>query len=127
VKDCVEAIVRLISTDKAVGEVVNIGTDKEISMEALARMVKQRAAASSPIVYVSYEEAYEPGFEDMPRRVPSLEKLQRLTGFRPTKALPEIVDGVIEYHQQKREELIPAVIGGHSRLEPEMESGRMLS
>jgi UDP-glucose 4-epimerase len=101
VSDSVEAIMRLVYGAKSVGEVVNVGTDQEISIEDLARLVKQRTASDSPIAYVSYEDAYEPGFEDMPRRVPSLEKLELLTGFRPGKTLPEILDRVIEFFQQK--------------------------
>jgi UDP-glucose 4-epimerase len=97
VKDVVEAILRLVSRPAAVGEVVNLGNDEEISMEGLARMVKERTQSVSPIQFVSYDQAYAPGFEDMQRRVPSLEKLVLLTGFRPTTKLKEIVDEVIAY------------------------------
>jgi len=103
VSDAVEAILRLISTDRAVGEVVNVGSDQEITIEGLAQMVKQRTGSSSPIKYVPYDQAYEPGFEDMLRRVPSLEKLERLTGFRPKTTLPEIVDRVVAHFEKKRE------------------------
>src|SRR6202521_4951279 len=75
VRDSAEAILRLVGTDRAVGEVVNIGSDHEISIEGLAQLIKQRTKSPSPITFVPYEQAYEPGFEDMPRRVPSLEKL----------------------------------------------------
>ena len=94
---------RLMSTEKAVGEVVNIGNTEEISIEDLARAVKKATDSSSPIVYVPYEQAYEPGFEDMMRRVPSVEKLQALTGFRPQTPLPEIINRVIAYYRQKAE------------------------
>ena len=103
VSDAVEAMLRLISTDRAVGEVVNVGSDYEVTIEGLARLVKERTGSSSPITYVPYDQAYEPGFEDMLRRVPSLEKLERLTGFRPQTKLPEIVDRVAEYLAKKRE------------------------
>ena len=59
-------------------------------------MVKQRTRSDSPITFMPYEQAYEPGFEDMPRRVPALGKLERLTGFLPSKTLPQILDRVIE-------------------------------
>jgi UDP-glucose 4-epimerase len=101
VRDSVEAILRLIANDRAVGEVVNIGSDEEISMEGLAQVVKQRAKSNSTITYTPYDQAYEPGFEDMPRRVPSLEKLQRLTGFRPVTPLSEIVDRVLAHFPGK--------------------------
>ncbi|HUO34598.1 MAG TPA: GDP-mannose 4,6-dehydratase [Candidatus Acidoferrum sp.] len=99
--DTVKAILHLIDTDKAVGEVVNIGSTQEISIEELAQLVKQRAESDSPIEYTPYDQAYEPGFEDMPRRVPCIDKLESLTGFRPSIALPEIVDNVIEFFRQK--------------------------
>jgi len=103
VSDAVEAMLRLVSTDRAVGEVVNIGSDQEISIEGLAQLVKERTRSSSPITYVPYDQAYEPGFEDMQRRVPSLEKLERLTDFRPKALLPEIVDRVTAHFEKKRE------------------------
>jgi UDP-glucose 4-epimerase len=103
VRDAVEALLRLISTDKAVGEVVNIGNNFEVTIEALAKLVKEQTGSSSPIRYIPYDQAYEPGFEDMFRRVPCLDKLDRLTGFRPTIALPEIIDRVAAYHRRKRE------------------------
>lgn len=102
VSDTVEAILRLAGTDKAVGEVVNIGSTEEITIESLARLVKERAESDSPIEYVPYDQAYEPGFEDMPRRVPSVDKLASLTGFRPSISLPAIVDDVIRFFRDKR-------------------------
>jgi UDP-glucose 4-epimerase len=103
VRDTIQGILLLVSNERAVGEVINIGNDEEISIEGLARLVKLRTKSASPINYVPYDQAYEPGFEDMQRRVPSLEKLQRLTGFRPTTPLAEIVDRVIAYFQEKAE------------------------
>ena len=103
VRDTVEAILRLIANDRAVGEVVNIGSDEEISMEGLARVVKQRTKSESPITYVPYDQAYEPGFEDMPRRVPSVEKLLPLTGFRPATPLTAIIDKVANHLAAKKQ------------------------
>jgi UDP-glucose 4-epimerase len=94
VGDVIEAILKLMDTDRAVGEVVNIGNDHEITIEELALLVKQRTSSVSAIQYIPYDQAYEPGFEDMARRVPSLEKLVRLTNFRPSMPLPVIVDKV---------------------------------
>ena len=105
VQDSVEAIVRLMSTDRAVGEVVNIGSQQEVTIERLARLVKQRVGSDSPIATVPYDEAYEPGFEDMIRRVPSLKKLEHLTGFLPETPLTEIVDQVVAYFADKRRPL----------------------
>jgi UDP-glucose 4-epimerase len=109
VRDMIESVLRLLATDRAIGEVVNIGSDEEISIEGLARVVKQRTKSESPITYIPYDQAYEPGFEDMPRRVPSLTKLLQLTGFRPTTPLSEIVDRVVAHFRGRAEgELAPA-------------------
>jgi UDP-glucose 4-epimerase len=109
VRDSVESLIRLLAVDESIGEVVNIGTDQEVTIEHLAHLVKERAGSDSPITFVPYDQAYEPGFEDMPRRVPSLDKLEQLTGFRPAIPLIEIVDRVIA-HCQKRNDasLAPA-------------------
>ena len=103
VKDCVEAVLRLMEIDRAIGEVVNIGTDQEITIEGLAHVVKERTGSASPVTYIPYDQAYEPGFEDMMRRVPNLEKLERLTGFRPATSLDEIVDRVAKHFAGRRE------------------------
>ena len=102
VRDSVEAMLRLVATDVAVGEVVNVGNNHEVTIEGLAQQVKERTKSSSPIEFIPYDQAYEPGFEDMLRRVPCLEKLERLTGFRPTTALPEIIDRVVAYCGRKK-------------------------
>ena len=103
VGDVIEAMLRLVATDRAVGQVVNIGNDKEITIEGLARLVKQKTASNSPLRSIAYEQAYEPGFEDMFRRVPSLEKLVRLTGYRPTTQLDPIIDMVAADLQSRRD------------------------
>ena len=103
VKDSVEAILRLVDSGAAIGEVVNVGSDQEVTIEELARTVKQRAQSKSEIVYVPYDQAYEPGFEDMLRRVPSLTKLAAITKFSPQTPLYAIVDSVIAHFQGKSE------------------------
>lgn len=103
VRDTVEGLIRLLDSGRAVGEVVNIGNTEEITIEGLAHRVKQRTGSSSPIEYIPYDRAYEPGFEDMMRRVPSVEKLYALTGFRPQTSLNEIIDRVAAFFQQKQE------------------------
>jgi len=101
VGDVVESILRLVSTDRSVGEVVNIGNDQEISIKDLALLIKQRTNSTSPIQFIPYDEAYEPGFEDMARRVPSLEKLVRLIDFRPSTPLLTIIDKVVIHFSAK--------------------------
>jgi UDP-glucose 4-epimerase len=110
VRDTVEALIRLMDTDKSVGEVVNIGNTEEISMTELAEAVRARTKSSSEITYVPYDQAYEPGFEDMMRRVPSVEKLQALTGFRPQTKLPEIIDRVSSYLLEKQARTRPRAV-----------------
>jgi UDP-glucose 4-epimerase len=111
VRDTIEALQRLLATDKAIGEVVNIGTDEEVTIDALAQLVKHRTNSESSITHIPYDQAYEPGFEDMLRRVPSLEKLQNLTGFRPATPLTEIVDRVVAHFQKKPEVGMPSTAG----------------
>jgi UDP-glucose 4-epimerase len=103
VQDCVQAILRLANTDRAVGQVINVGSDQETTIEALAKLIRERTASSSPIMYIPYERAYEPGFEDMHRRVPSLQKLERLTGFRPRIALTDTIDRVTRFVADKED------------------------
>ncbi|HEV8075241.1 MAG TPA: GDP-mannose 4,6-dehydratase [Candidatus Acidoferrum sp.] len=101
VRDTVEALLRLMPLERAVGEVVNIGNTEEVTIENLAKIVKHRTGSDSPIQFVPYDKAYEPGFEDMMRRVPSIEKLHTLTGFRPQTNLADIIDRVSAYFRQK--------------------------
>ena len=103
VQDTVEALLRLLGTPKSIGEVVNIGNTEEVSIEGLAQLVKQRTSSRSSIEYIPYDKAYEPGFEDMMRRVPCVDKLESLTGFRPRTSLNEIIDRVSTFFQQKAE------------------------
>jgi UDP-glucose 4-epimerase len=108
VGDAVKAILKLVDTDRAVGEVINIGNDHETTIEELAALVKQRTSSASPVHYVPYDQAYEPGFEDMARRVPSLEKLIRLIDFRPTTSLSVIIDKVIAHISERTPVVQPA-------------------
>jgi UDP-glucose 4-epimerase len=110
VKDVVEAILKLMDTEHAVGEVVNIGNDREITIEDLASLVKKRTGSSSPLHYIPYDRAYEPGFEDMARRVPSLDKLVRLTGYRPVTLLPAIIDTVAAHVMARTQAVQPAAV-----------------
>jgi UDP-glucose 4-epimerase len=101
VRDTVESLLRLMDTPRAVGEVVNIGNTEEISIEGLAQRVKQRTNSNSAIEFIPYDQAYEPGFEDMMRRVPSVDKLHAITGFRPQTSLNEIIDRVAAFFRDR--------------------------
>lgn len=107
VRDTVEGLIRLMDTDRSIGEVVNVGNTEEITIEGLAQLVKQRTNSSSPIQFVPYDQAYEPGFEDMMRRVPCVDKLHALTGFRPQTPLNKIIDRVTDFFRQKQEDAAP--------------------
>ena len=98
VSDVVGVLVRLAEEPRAVGQVFNIGNDREeVTILDLAQRVKARTGSRSEIVRVPYDQAYEEGFEDMPRRVPDLTRLRNLTGYEPKVHLDEILDRVIEY------------------------------
>jgi len=108
VRDTVEGLLRLVPLERAVGEVINIGNTEEVTIENLAKIVKQRTGSSSPIHHIPYDKAYEPGFEDMMRRVPCIDKLHSLTGFRPQTSLEQIIDRVATYFRQKEGRLAGA-------------------
>jgi UDP-glucose 4-epimerase len=100
VGDVVKAMVALIDEPRAVGQVFNIGNGHEISIAELAAKVKQMTGSSSEIVTVPYEKAYEAGFEDMPRRVPDISRINALVGYTPTVELDETLRRVIEHFRQ---------------------------
>jgi len=98
VEDVVGALVNLMDQEEAVGQVFNVGSSQEITIMELAQRVKALTNSDSEIVSVPYDEAYEEGFEDMPRRVPDTSKVNALVGFRPEKSLDEILTSVINFH-----------------------------
>jgi UDP-glucose 4-epimerase len=99
VRDVVGALLRLVEEPRAVGEVFNIGNDQEISILALAERVRALTGGRSTIVTIPYDEAYESGFEDMPRRVPDLTKIRELVGYAPRASLDDILGDVVAYYQ----------------------------
>lgn len=100
VGDVVEGLTRLMVAPGAVGQVFNIGNTEEISILALAERIRAMTASRSPIVLIPYDEAYDAGFEDMPRRVPALEKIHALVGYQPTVGLDEILARVIAHERE---------------------------
>jgi UDP-glucose 4-epimerase len=100
VADVVDALVKLAQEPRAVGEVFNVGNTEEVSIRELAERVKRIAGSSSPVQLVPYDEAYEAGFEDMPRRVPDITKVAQLVGFQPRLGLDEIICRVVESFQR---------------------------
>jgi UDP-glucose 4-epimerase len=100
VGDVVAALIALTSEPRAIGDVYNIGNTDEISIRDLAERVKAMTGSPSPIQFIPYDQAYEAGFEDMPRRVPDLTKLRNLIGYQPKVQLEEIVRRVIEHARE---------------------------
>jgi UDP-glucose 4-epimerase len=101
VGDVVRAMVALIDEPRAVGEVFNIGSGNEIAIGELAERIKALTGSRSTIARVPYEQAYEAGFEDMPRRVPDISKLRSLVGYEPTVDLDGILERVIAFFRQQ--------------------------
>ena len=99
VGDVVGALIKLMDTTESVGQVFNIGSTEEISILKLAERVKELTQSSSEIVFVPYDDAYEEGFEDMPRRVPDTTKINQLVGFKAEMTLNGILETVISFHR----------------------------
>lgn len=98
VSDIVEALVRLMNTPEARGQVYNLGSNEEITIENLARKVIEMTGSASRIEYISYERAYGQQFDDLPRRVPDLRRIHQAIGFAPRWSLDQIIRSVIEDH-----------------------------
>jgi UDP-glucose 4-epimerase len=112
VGDVVQALLKLVATPKAVGEVFNIGSTEEITIEGLAKLVKQRVKSDSEIRFIPYEQAYEEGFEDMFRRVPSIEKISKCIGWRATTPLDATIDSIAQYFEERDKQLTSGVVSG---------------
>jgi UDP-glucose 4-epimerase len=101
VHDVVEALIRLVNEPEAIGQVINIGSTEEVTIQALAERVRDLTGSKSPIKLVPYDQAYESGFEDMPRRVPDLTKITAMIGYRPKLTLDDVLTQVIDYLRKK--------------------------
>jgi UDP-glucose 4-epimerase len=101
VADVVGALLRLVNEPRAIGQVINLGNIQEITMHQLAERVRALSGSTSPITFVPYDEAYESGFEDMPRRVPDLSKAEAMIGYKPRHSLDDILTQVIAYFREK--------------------------
>jgi UDP-glucose 4-epimerase len=97
VEDAVRATIALSLAPAAVGEVFNVGTTHELTIGALAERVQALAGSASPTVLVPYDRAYQPGFEDLRRRVPDIRKAERVVGYRPRVSLDDTLRRVIAY------------------------------
>jgi len=111
VGDVVGAILRLVETPAAIGQVFNIGSSDEVTIEELARLVKAEVKSESEICYVPYEQAYEEGFEDMQRRVPSIAKIETYTGWRPSIPLDVTVSQIARHFTERESDPLQTVAG----------------
>jgi len=99
VQDAVRAVVGLLDAPDAVGEVYNVGSEEEVSINELAERVRSLTGSDSEIVHIPYEEVYGPGFEDMQRRTPNIDKLRAAIGYEPKHATDQILRDVIDHMQ----------------------------
>ncbi|MBW2029574.1 MAG: GDP-mannose 4,6-dehydratase [Deltaproteobacteria bacterium] len=97
VSDVTDALIKLVNKQEAEGDVFNVGNDHEVSIKDLAHKVKEMTRSKSEIEYIPYEKAYGPGFEDMERRCPNIDKIKGLIGFKPKHDLESIIQSVIDY------------------------------
>jgi UDP-glucose 4-epimerase len=102
VGDVVDALIRLLDHPDAEGDVFNVGSTEEVSILDLAERVRSRIGRASPIELIPYDNAYEAGFEDMARRLPDTSKIARLTGWKATHTLNDILDDVIREATHER-------------------------
>jgi UDP-glucose 4-epimerase len=100
VHDVIGAITKLMDEPKAEGDIFNVGGGYEITINELAEKVKEMTGSSSEIEHIPYEKAYGPGFEDMQRRCPSIEKIKGLIGFEPSYDIDAIIESVIDYFKE---------------------------
>ena len=100
VADVVEGLTNLIETPACFGTVLNLGNDEEVSINDLAKRAISLTGSNSEVKYVSYDQVYGAGFEDMQRRVPSLEKAKALIGYKPTRTLDDIINDVADEMRQ---------------------------
>jgi len=101
VADVVGALLKLVVEPKAIGQVINLGNIEEVTIRELAERVRRLSGSSSPITLIPYDQAYESGFEDMPRRVPDLSKAETMIGYTPRHTLDDILTQVIDYFRRK--------------------------
>lgn len=100
VLDVVDAVEALLGCEEAVGEIFNVGSSEEVSIIQLARRVREITESRSDLVLVPYAEAYEPGFEDMSRRIPDLRKIREFVGYVPKRTLDDILHAVVDHRRE---------------------------
>ena len=104
VSDVIGGLAKLVETPACFGQVVNLGNSEEVTILDLAKRAIALTGSTSEIKFIPYSEAYGPGFEDMQRRVPNLEKAKRLIGYQPTRTLDDIINDVAAEFRANRSE-----------------------
>ena len=99
VDDASRAVIRLMNTKEALGQVFNVGNENEITIKELAQLIINRCRSKSIIEYIPLDKAYGHGFEDMKRRKPNLDKIRDLIDYNPKIQLDSIIDQVIDYQK----------------------------
>lgn len=101
IEDVTGALINLMATERARGQVFNLGSDREVTMNQLAEMIKKQTASSSEITHIPYEKAYADGYEDFKQRVPDITKIKDLIGYQPKFTLEESLKKIIDYFHEK--------------------------
>ena len=97
--DVIEGLILVAFNDETIGQVINIGNNKEISILDLAKLIIEKTNSKSEIKFVDYKDAYGDGFEDMERRVPNINLIKELTGWQPKRELNQIIEDVVEFQR----------------------------
>lgn len=108
--DVLDALLACVASDRTAGEIFNVGSTEEVTINQLAERVIAQSGSKSSISHLPYSQAYGEGFEDMERRVPDIRKAKEWFGYSPTRTLTDIIDSVVEYCRQGVEETIPTAI-----------------
>jgi UDP-glucose 4-epimerase len=127
VADAVRAIIGLADNPDAPGKVYNVGNTEEVAIKELAERVKAKTGSKSEITYVPYSKAYDPGFEDLERRVPDTRRIQALLGWQPEYTLDDILDRVISFTRRNLALITPEVIEDYQAEASTLREGRLES
>jgi UDP-glucose 4-epimerase len=98
VDDAVDALLIVMASEKAIGQVFNVGNNQQISIEGLAQKIKEITGSKSKIIKVPYSQAYPEGFEDMQRRVPDISKIKNVLGWSPQKGLDQVIKDIVAFY-----------------------------
>jgi UDP-glucose 4-epimerase len=98
VDDAVDALLIVMASEKAIGQVFNVGNNQQISIEGLAQKIIEITGSKSKIIKVPYAQAYPEGFEDMQRRVPDISKIKNVLGWSPQKGLDQVIKDIVAFY-----------------------------